>query len=704
MLRIVTSRLSLLFLLCLTLSSQSFAQEMPEDIVNWSFSVEQDEEDVTVICKVSIVDHWHINATKLPEGTFGFATVFDLEPSNKYEKIGGVIEPTPIEKYDELADEQLSYHEGVFDLKQKIKVLSEKDFDLKGVFHFQTCNDVKCLRDMPVDFTVKVKGVNNKSNEISDQNIEDSESDQSSGTSEDIELSADSIGNNENLDSEEAPIVNSSDETKLKGNDGEEGASHWAIFWLAFGSGFIALLTPCVFPMIPMTVSFFTKQSKTKSEGIRNAFIYGLSIIGIYVLFGLIVVASGSASILNEMSTNPWFNLAFFALLVVFAISFMGAFEIRMPNSWINKADSRADKGGLIGIFFMALVLVLVSFSCTGPILGALLVGTASGGGGGALLMGMFGFGLALAMPFALFAAFPGWMNTMPSSGGWLNTVKVVLGFLELALAFKFLSNADLAWQAHMLEREVFLAIWIAIFGALALYLFGKIMLPHDSPVERLSVGRALLGTFTLAFVIYMIPGLWGAPVKLINAFPPPSQYAESPLGVLGGGNSTVSHSDNESDDMHLGPQKLMIFDDYDKGLAYAEKNNKPLFVDFTGWNCVNCRKMEESVWGEPGIIESLRNDVVIVSLHVDERTELPEEDQKEVIVAGKKRNMVTIGDKWMFKQINDYNIAAQPFYVMQNSQGEDLGNGSADFEHHGDPKDFKAWLDEGLKLFDENK
>lgn len=482
-----------------------------------------------------------------------------------------------------------------------------------------------------------------------------------------------------------------------KGEKKKEKRSLWGIFLVAFASGFAALLTPCVFPMIPMTVSFFTKQSKTKAKGIRNAIIYAISIIVIYIVLGTVITAIFGADALNKMSTDPWFNIFFFILLIVFAVSFMGAFEIRMPSSWINKADSKADKGGLVGIFFMALVLALVSFSCTGPIVGTLLF-EAAAQGGTAPVVGMFGFSLALALPFALFAAFPGWLNSLPQSGGWLNTVKVVLGFLELALAFKFLSNADLAWQAHLLEREVFLAIWIAVFGTLALYLFGKLTLPHDSPIERLSVGRALLGTLVLAFVVYMIPGMWGAPVKIINAFPPPAQYAESPLGVGGGGGgASVDHS---NPDMHLGPQKLMIFDDYDKALKHAKEVNKPLFVDFTGWNCVNCRKMEESVWGEAGIIEKLKDDVVIVSLHVDERTELPEEEQKEVEVAGKTRKMTTIGDKWMFKQINEYNIAAQPYYVMQGVDGKDLGNGSADFENHSDPTDFQKWLDEGLDLF----
>ena len=353
-----------LFLLVLTIFSfNGSAQEMPEDIVNWSFSVEQSGEEATVLCKVSIVDHWHINATKLPEGTFGFATIFDLTPSSNFKKIGGVIEPTPIEKYDDLADEQLSYHEGVFYLKQKIKVLSEKDFELKGLFHFQTCNDVKCLRDMPVDFSVKIKGV--KTDLIENAEVEEN-ADQQEGDKidEKDQLSTDSLSTPEEIDSSE---INKKKKTVVKDlkngskNDSEDDdSSLWGIFWLAFGSGFIALLTPCVFPMIPMTVSFFTKQSKTKPEGIRNAIIYGLSIIGIYVLFGLLVVASGSASILNEMSTNPWFNLGFFVLLVVFAVSFMGAFEIRMPNSWINKADRRADKGGLLYGFSFSSCLILL--------------------------------------------------------------------------------------------------------------------------------------------------------------------------------------------------------------------------------------------------------------------------------------------------------------------------------------------------------
>ncbi|TNE99743.1 MAG: thiol:disulfide interchange protein, partial [Bacteroidetes bacterium] len=345
--------------------------------------------------------------------------------------------------------------------------------------------------------------------------------------------------------------------------------------------------------------------------------------------------------------------------------------------------------------------LALVSFSCTGPIVGTLLV-EAARTGGLTPIVGMFGFSLALALPFGLFAAFPGWMNSLPSSGGWLNSVKVVLGFLELALAFKFLSNADLAWQLHWLEREVFIAIWIGVFAALTLYLFGKLQLPHDSPVERLSVGRTLLGILSLVFVIYMIPGMWGAPLKLINAFPPPMHYSESPMGVGKSGGGNVQEHGPEG--THLGPQNLWVFHDLDKAKEYAKSVNKPLFVDFTGHNCVNCRKMEQSVWGEPGVIDKLRDDIVVVSLYVDENVELPKEEQGEVEIEGRKMSIRTVGDKWRIAQIQMYNITAQPYYRMLGPNGEDLTNGPASFETHSKKDDFEAWLEEGLKLYNEAK
>jgi thiol:disulfide interchange protein len=666
--------------------------ELAEDKVSWDFSItqtakEKENCEATIIGKVKTVKDWHINAIKLPEGSFGLPTSIKFTKNKNYSLVGGIIEPKPTEKYDKYADENLAYHEGTFLFKQKIKILSDKDFEIKGEFTFQTCNEVKCLPDYTAELNIKVKACKSVIN-ISENQIEtNTENDDLAKQNETAIISKEKP---KKLNSKEVEIKN---KNSIKLTDNK---SLWTIFILSFLSGLAALLTPCVFPMLPMTVSFFTKQSKTKAEGIKNAVLYGISIIVIYILLGTVVTATFGADALNNMSTNPTFNIIFFLILIVFAVSFMGAFEIRMPSSWVNKADSKADKGGLVGIFFMALALALVSFSCTGPIVGTLLVQSASIGGI-APFVGMFGFSFALALPFGLFAAFPGWMNTMPKSGGWLNSVKVVLGLLELALAFKFLSNADLALQTHYLEREIFLAIWIAIFTVLTLYLFGKIRLPHDSPLERLSVGRTIFGTLTLTFVIYMIPGMWGAPLQLISAFPPPLNYSESPQGF--GTNSSVTSANTlHIEGTHLGPQNIEVFHDYDLALAHAKKVNKPLFIDFTGHNCVNCRKMEQSVWGQPGIIDILRNDVIVVSLHVDERVDLPKNEQKTVKILGKEKVLKTTGDKWMYKQISEYNITSQPYYVMQTPQGENLSNGSADYEHHHNASDFKIWLEEGMK------
>ena len=672
----------------LTVFFTSFAQvELPEDKVKWSFSIEQKDNEATVIAKIKVVEHWHINAVKLPAGSFGIPTTFELKASKDFKSLGGIIEPKPIEKYDELADEQLAFHEGSIILKRKIKVLSEKDFELQGTFGFQTCNDVKCLPEYSVSFKLKVKGV-----------VLDAEAKVEAAVNEENISNQDSVKETEvNQVEEELVEVESKETTK------EAGQSLTLVFLLAFFSGFAALIMPCVFPMIPMTVSFFTKRSKSRSEGIKNALIYGFSIVAIHVLLGLLVVVTGSSSLLNEMSTNVWFNLFFFLMLFVFGMSFLGAFEIQLPSSWVNAADSKADKGGVVGIFFMALVLSLASFSCTGPILGSLLVGISAEGGSTALLIGMFAFGLALALPFMLFSIFPAMMNSLPSSGGWLNVVKVFLGFIEIAFAFKFLSTVDTTLQLHLLERELFIAIEVAIFAALAFYLFGKYKLPHDSEIDRLSVGRTMTATLVLAFTIYLLPGMWGAPLKLVNAYLPPDFYAESPKG-LGGGNTAPTLTEEHVEGMHEGPQGTMAFNDYDKALEYAKKVNKPLFVDFTGWGCVNCRKMEMTVWGEPGIIEHLRNDVVIVSLYVDERTKLPKNEQTSIDVNGRSFNVQTIGNKWTAKQITEYKTSSQPYYVMKYPDGKDIEIGSADYQNHHDPAVFKKWLDNGLEAFGNNK
>ncbi len=672
-------------------SFQSFSQvEFPEDKVKWKFSVEQNDQcQATIVAEVSIVPDWEINALFLPKGSFGIPTTFEAISSKEFKLVGKQTEPKPILHHDDEADEDQAYHVGKIKFKQKIEILSNKDFKIKIKYGYQTCKiNSYCLPPFEATATVNVKACADGTVQV--EETEDENTAQTpviTDKDENDKEKTTTVVKEENKSVK--PVVAKKDKTKK---------SLWGTFFLAFLGGFAAIIMPCVFPMIPMTVSFFTKRSKTPALGRRNAFIYGGSIIAIHVLLGGVVVATRASSLLNEMSTNVYFNIFFFLMLFVFGLSFLGAFEIQLPAKWTNKADEKADKGGVVGIFFMALVLSLASFSCTGPILGSLLVGISSTGGDSALMIGMFAFGLALALPFMLFALFPSWLNSMPSSGGWLNVVKVFLGFLEIAFAFKFLSTADTTMQWHLLEREVFIAIWIAVFGTLALYMLGKIRLPHDSPVEKLSVGRTMMATVTLAFTLYLIPGLWGAPLKLVNAFLPPDFYAESPKG-FGGGGTTVSASDTKHvEGMHEGPQGLMAFNDYDKALAYAKEVNKPLFVDFTGWGCVNCRKMEQSVWGEPGIIEHLRDDVVIVSLYVDERTELPKKEQRTVKVNGRAFDVVTIGNKWTAKQIEEYKTSSQPYYVLQTPDGKDIPVGSADYQNHGSPELFKNWLERGLK------
>ena len=646
-----------------------------EDVVKVNFSLEQKECEAFVVAKITIIPGWHINSYKLPKDSYAIPSELKVNKTNKL-TIKETIEPKPIQYIDEDLGDMQSYHKGSLTMKRKVLINSINDFKVSGVFSFQVCDEAgKCLMPHEYTFSLNAKGCE----AIKSDSVVKMEKDTGS------QITKNNVVNNDPADK------------NIKKAPSKPSKSMFLIFIISFLSGFAALLTPCVFPMIPMTVSFFTKKSKSKADGIKNALLYGISIIAIYVLLGTIVTTIFGPSALNALSTNVWFNLLFFVLLVVFAVSFLGAFEIMLPNSWLNKADKASDKGGFIGIFFMALALALVSFSCTGPIVGTLLVESATIGGI-APFVGMFGFSLALAIPFALFAAFPGWMNALPKSGGWLNTVKVFLGFLELALAFKFLSNADLVVQGHFLERELFLAIWIGLFAVLTIYLFGFIRLPHDSPTEKLSVFRTLLASTCLVFVIYLIPGMWGAPLKLISGFPPPLSYSESPSGI-GTSENTNSHSENN--DMHLGPQNIMVFHDLEKAEAYAKEVKKPLFVDFTGHACVNCRKMEEKVWGEPGILEILRDKMVIVSLYVDEKTALPASEHKELEYApGKKMKITEIGHKWSYLQTTRYKSNTQPYYRLLGPQNEDLDIGSADYEHHGNATDFKAWLEKGLEEY----
>jgi len=464
-----------------------------------------------------------------------------------------------------------------------------------------------------------------------------------------------------------------------------ERSSYWGIFWLAFGGGLFALLTPCVFPMIPMTVSFFTKGSENKKKGLFKGVMYGFFILLIYVLLSVPfhLMDSLNPNILSNIATNGPLNIFFFLMLFIFGLSFLGAFEIVLPAKWTNKADTKSDIGGLVGVFFMALTLALVSFSCTGPILGSLLA-SASGGGAWNLTWGMAGFGFALGLPFALFAIFPSWLNGLPSSGGWLNNVKVVLGFLELAFAFKFLSNADLSIQAHLLERELFIAIWIGIFGAMSLYLFGVFQTKHDSPLTGgLGTFRVVLATLTLAFTVYMLPGLSGAPLKLISAFPPPQSYSEIPYGIHG--HAPENEGMPEGAKMEHG---LMVFHNFDLAEAYAQEVGKPLMLDFTGHNCVNCRKMETNVWSVEDVHELMSKDFVVVSLAVDERIDMPAKE----ISPYSGRELITWGDKWSDMQAVLYEKQTQPQYIALDKNG-DMMNGDATYRSHGEGVKFAKWL-----------
>jgi thiol:disulfide interchange protein len=644
--------------------------------VKWTTEIEKKSDGNYVLTFNGVIESgWHLYSQFTAEGgSLPLEVLFKNQKGN-FELIGKTKESKTKTAFNDIFEVNETFFEKKAQLTQEIHLTNPKLTKVEVSLNYQVCKEA-CI-NLEKNFTFVIPA---QSKEV-----------ESTVLVEDSAKTAPVVASTEVV-KEETNTVDKS--VTAPTSEPEKGLL--SIFIIAFFSGFAALLTPCVFPMIPMTVSFFTKQSKTKSAGIRNAIIYGVSIIVIYVLLGVLVTWLFGADAMNALSTNVWFNLIFFILLVVFAASFLGAFEIMLPNSWANKVDSQADRGGIIGILFMALALAIVSFSCTGPIVGTLLVQAASKGGI-APVVGMLGFSLALALPFMFFAMFPGWLNSLPKSGGWLNTVKVVLGFLELALAFKFLSNADLVLQLHLLEREVFLAIWIAIFGTLALYLFGKITLPHDSPLSSISVGRLSLGLVVLSFTVYMIPGLWGAPLKLINAFPPPMEYSESPLGI---GGSSINSSSSVSalpDGAKLGPHQIVVFDDYDKGLAYAKTVNKPILLDFTGHACVNCRKMENNVWSDERILTILKNQVVLISLYVDDKRELPKNEQSISKATGS--SIVTIGDKWTDFMISKYKTNTQPLYVMTDLTGVSLNSKQPTISFV-NIDEYESWLKEGLSNF----
>ncbi|MFM1754712.1 MAG: hypothetical protein RLZZ236_1651 [Bacteroidota bacterium] len=645
------------------------------DPVKWSTQIEKKSDGNYLLTFNAVIENgWHMYSQYTAEGGSLPLEVLFKNLKGNFELIGKAKESKTKTAYNDIFEVNETFFEKKAQLTQEIKLINSKISKVEVSLNYQACKESCINLEKSFTFLIPSQTTDLAANEL--------------------------VADTTNTDVDTATVKNQAEavspiksESITESTVDEMGL--WSIFIIAFFSGFAALLTPCVFPMIPMTVSFFTKQSKSKGVGVRNALFYGISIIVIYVVLGVLVTWIFGADALNALSTNVGFNLIFFVLLVVFAVSFLGAFEIMLPNSWANKVDSQADRGGVIGILFMALALAIVSFSCTGPIVGTLLVQAASKGGI-APIVGMLGFSLALALPFMLFAMFPGWLNSLPKSGGWLNTVKVVLGFLELALAFKFLSNADLVLQLHLLEREVFLAIWIAIFGTLALYLFGKLTLPHDSPMTHISVGRLSFGLVVLSFTVYMIPGLWGAPLQLISAFPPPMEYSESPLGI--GSNSISTASETVlPEGAKLGPHQIVVFDDYDKGLVYAKLVNKPILLDFTGHACVNCRKMENSVWSDKGVLTILKNEVVLISLYVDDKRELPKNEQSVSKTTGS--TIETIGDKWADFMISKYKTNTQPLYVLTDLEGASLNASQPTISFVG-ISEYESWLKNGISNF----
>jgi len=645
-----------------TISAQIDLQDEIETPVTWEASVQQQSDQMYQLrVTANIKENWHLPSQKpLPEGEIGpIPTEFEYETQGKnISLIGETLEPEGITKRDPIFDIMLTYFKEKAVFKQKIK-LENPDQKLITHINFSICDDEKCLpvdtQSFSIDFnTLSVQPYSKKADQEDIQAVNE------------LQISL--------------------DQSNFKSLDNSEDQSNLSIFFLGFLGGLIALFTPCVFPMIPLTVSFFTKGAKTRKIGLINAILYTAFIFLIYFLLSLPfhLLDSVNPEFLNNISTNTTLNIIFFLIFSAFAFSFFGYYEITLPSSWSSRLDEKATNiGGIVGIFLMALTLAIVSFSCTGPILGSLLGGSLSTDGGATLLsLGMSGFGLALALPFGLFALFPNWLNALPKSGGWMNTLKVVLGFIELGLAFKFLSNADLVEHWGILKREIFIAIWILVVLGLVLYLFGKIKFPHDPQKVSLKPPRLIFGIVFGVFLIYLIPGLTNtsyANLKLLSGFPPPLFYS-------------IYEKDTK------GPLGLKAYNDFQKGVEVARENNKPILLDFTGLACVNCRKMEEQVWSKPEIYELIKEDYVLISLYVDDDAKLPEE--KQFIYEkpqGGSKSIETVGSKWATFQTVNFKNNSQPYYVLMTSDYKLL---QTPIGYEPDPQKFKEFLEAGLRNY----
>ncbi|RKD91016.1 protein-disulfide reductase DsbD family protein [Mangrovibacterium diazotrophicum] len=712
-------KFSALILLAL-IALQSFAQI--QEPVKWSFDSKQNGDEVQLIFKATIDEGWHLYDTQLPEGG-PVPTSFHFNDNSQIEFVGKMTtNPAPIDKFDDTFQMELRYFGKKAEFIQVVKLKTTEPVTIDGYLEFMCCNDETCLPPTEVDFSFKTKAYTATEKEAAKPAVKETAvPEKKKEVTEVVETTSGEVSEavTETTDDSAAGAVASTidiaekvestpaAEGKVLTDKGKEGSAEnlWMFLFFSFLAGLAAILTPCVFPMIPMTVSFFMHSGDTKAKSRMYAIFYGISIIAIYTIVGTVVALIFGPDIANWLSTHWIPNIIFFLVFMIFAFSFFGMFEIVLPSWLVNKSDSQVDKGGFMGSFFMALTLVLVSFSCTGPIVGAILVQSA----GGAVLkpiVGMFGFSMAFALPFTLFALFPGWLNSLPKSGGWLNSVKVVLGFLELALGLKFLSVADQTYHWGILDREVYLAIWIVIFTLLGFYLLGKLKFSHDSDVKHVTVPRLMLSIASFAFVIYLIPGMFGAPLKAISGYMPPMSTHDFDLRTVvreeiklsgGAGNGKVTGLDVKPkyrEFLHL-PHGLEGFFDYEEGMAYAKKVNKPVFIDFTGHGCVNCREMEANVWSDPRVLQRMMNDYVIIALYVDDKKELPEGEWVTSSYDGRVKK--TIGKKYADFQITRFGVNAQPYYVLLDHAGKELTEPKA-YDLNAD--NFVKFLDEGLANF----
>ena len=643
--------------------------------------------EAEVVFTGTIDKGWHVYSTDLGDGgpisaTFNVESISGAELVGKLKPVG-----KEVAAFDKLFEMKVRYFENTAQFVQKLK-LTGGEYKVEGFLEYGACNDENCLPPTQVPFKFSGKAEGTAVNGPAADKAADAgnvELEKSSDTAQTADMAV--IGGAEsntgiNVAGDGTtdlwkPVI---DELQALGETVSQEDMSWIyIFITGFVGGLLALFTPCVWPIIPMTVSFFLKRSKDKKKGIRDAWTYGASIVVIYVGLGLLVTGIFGANALNSLSTNAVFNIFFFLMLVVFAASFFGAFEITLPSKWSNAVDSKAEKtGGLLSIFLMAFTLSLVSFSCTGPIIGFLLVQVSTTGNMIAPAIGMLGFAIALALPFTLFALFPSWLKSMPKSGGWMNVIKVTLGFLELAFALKFLSVADLAYGWRILDRETFLALWIVLFALLGFYLLGKVKFPHDDDDTKVSVPRFFMALASLAFAVYMLPGLWGAPLKAVSAFAPPMQTQDFNL---------------YNNEVHA------KFDDYDLGMEYARQHGKPVMLDFTGYGCVNCRKMELAVWTNPKVSDIINNDYVLITLYVDNKTPLP--SPVKVVENGTERTLRTVGDKWSYLQRVKFGANAQPFYVLIDNEGKPLNKS---YSYDEDIPKYIEFLQTGLENYKKEK